>query len=219
MAVLGKHSIAKRIQSGDLTFSPSLDAFQMQPHAIDLRLGYRFLLPRNWKLDHEGRKAITVSVETVETSTDQFEEIILEPGQFFELLPNEFVIATSLERIEMNALDLMGILFPRTSTNRRGIDLSLSGIIDAGYKGHLIFPMKNEAGNQVIRVYPGERICQVLFEELDAPLTLKDASLHGMSPAKYTESSEVVYKLDKSEERSLLLLGEIDELKKRFPVK
>lgn len=220
MAVLTKHAIQKRIDSGDLVFTPAIDAFQLQPHAVDLRLGYRFLLPRNWKIDQEGRKAIAVSIDTNIVLNEQFEEIILKPGQFFELLPNEFVIATSLESIEINALDLMALLFPRTSTNRRGINLSLSGIIDTGYQGHLIFPMKNEAGNQVIRVYPGERICQILIEELSSPpLSSIDAHLHGISPAKYTESSQVSYKLDKQEERNLLLKGDLDELKKTYPIK
>lgn len=218
MAVLTKHSILDRMNRGDLSFVPEIDAFQLQPHAIDLRLGYRFLLPRNWVLDKDGRRAITVSIETLRTNPNQFDEIILKPGQFFELLPNEFVIATSLECIDIKALDLMGILFPRTSTNRRGIDLSLSGIIDAGYKGHLIFPMKNEAGNQVIRVYPGERICQVLFETLDQPLTTQEALLHGAAPAKYTDTLEAAYRLDKKEEHDFLLSGNIEDLKKTFPV-
>ena len=134
------------------------------------------------------RRAINISIDDVERHREQFEEIILKPGQFFELLPNEFVIGTSLESVEINAPNLMAILFPRTSTNRRGIDLSLSGIIDNGYKGHLIFPMKNEAGNQVIRIYPGERVCQVIFEELKSPLTSEEANLHGVSAAKYSNS-------------------------------
>jgi deoxycytidine triphosphate deaminase len=143
--------------------------------------------------------------------------VILQPGQYFELLPNEFVIGTSLEKIEMRAGDLMAILFPRTSTNRRGINLSLSGIIDAGYAGTLIFPMKNEAGNQVIRIFPGERVCQIVFEELSSSLSPEEANLHGLNQAKYSHSTDN-YKTDKITETELLTSGDLDKLKQNFPL-
>lgn len=216
MAVLTRTAITERIVKGDLAFTPPIDQFQQQPHALDLRLGYRFLIPRNWTVDPKGRRAITIAIDDIERHREQFDEVILQPGQYFELLPNEFVIGTSLERIEMNATDLMAILFPRTSTNRRGIAISLSGIIDTGYNGHLIFPMKNEAGDQVLRMYPGERVCQVIFEELTHPLTPEEANMHGLTAAKYTDGASGTYKLDKDDERRLLIEGNLEELKNRF---
>jgi dCTP deaminase len=218
MSVLIRSEIKKAIDSKDIVFNPPLDGFQLQPHAVDLRLGYKFLIPRNWTVDEKGRRAINVSIDDVEGHREQFDEVQLQPGQYFDLLPNEFVIATSLERIEINDMSLMAILFPRTSTNRRGIDLSLSGIIDTGYKGNLIFPMKNEAGNQVIRIYPGERICQVIFQRLSSSLTPEEANLHGMAAAKYTESGSQNFKLDKDNERKLLIEGKLDELKEQFGI-
>ncbi len=215
--ILARQDILDQIKLGGIRITPELDQFQMQPHAIDLRLGYKFLIPRNWTLDEHGRRAIKVSIDDVDNHREQFDVVELQPGQYFELLPNEFVIGTSLERIEMNASNLMAILFPRTSTNRRGIDLSLSGIIDVGYKGNLIFPMKNEAGDQVIRIYPGERVCQVIFEELKSPLTPEEANLHGVAAAKYSET-DGGYKLDKDEERKHLIEGNIAEMKKRFGI-
>ncbi len=215
--ILTRSDILEHVANGGIRITPELDRFQLQPHAIDLRLGYKFLIPRNWTLDEKGRRAIKVSIDDIDIHREQFDVVELQPGQYFELLPNEFVIGTSLERVEMNAPNLMAILFPRTSTNRRGIDLSLSGIIDVGYKGNLIFPMKNEAGDQVIRIYPGERVCQVVFEELKTPLTPEEANLHGVSAAKYSEADSS-YKLDKDEERKHLVEGNIAEMKKRFGI-
>jgi len=215
--ILTRSDILAQMHSGGIRFAPELDRFQLQPHAVDLRLGYKFLIPRNWTVDEHGRRAIKVAIDDVQAHREQFDEVLLQPGQYFELLPNEFVIGTSLERIELNAPNLMAILFPRTSTNRRGIDLSLSGIIDTGYKGNLIFPMKNEAGDQVIRVYPGERVCQVIFEELKTPLTPEEANLHGVSAAKYTEGTTQTFQLDKDDERKALIEGKLDDLKKKFP--
>jgi dCTP deaminase len=224
MSILTRSEMLSHIDSGSLVFSPPLDQFQMQPHAIDLRLGYKFLIPRNWTVDEKGRRAIKVAIDDVDAHREQFDEVQLQPGQYFELLPNEFVIGTSLERVELHAMNLMAILFPRTSTNRRGIDLSLSGIIDSGYKGHLIFPMKNEAGDQVIRVYPGERVCQIIFQELNRPLSPEEANLHGLCAAKYSESGSTSsplagsqgFKLDKDDERQMLVDGRLDELKSNF---
>lgn len=218
MPILTRSDISTRIAKGEIKFTPEIDRFQLQPHAVDLRLGYTFLIPRNWTQDDKGRRAITVSIDDVVMHKEQFDEVTLQPGQYFEILPNEFVIAMSLERIEMNAPDLMAILFPRTSTNRRGINLSLSGIIDCGYKGTLIFPMKNEAGNQVLRVYPGERICQVIFQPISQPITAEEANLHGAQAAKYTEAANGQYKLDKDEEREALISGKLSELKERFRI-
>lgn len=218
MGILTRPQILKEIERNNLVFEPGLDKFQLQPHAIDLRLGYKFLIPRNWMIDEKGRRAINVAIDDVDAHREQFDEVQLQPGQYFDLLPNEFVIATSLERIEINAMNLMAILFPRTSTNRRGINLSLSGIIDTGYKGHLIFPMKNEAGDQVIRIYPGERVCQVIFQELNESLTQEEANLHGMSAAKYTDSSSPSFKLDKDDERKLLIQGDLKNLKDQFKI-
>lgn len=214
--MLTRKSILERIKSNDLAFKPGLDQFQMQPHAVDLRLGYKFLIPKNWIMTDHGRHALKVSIEEDNYHSEQFDEVILKPGQYFDLLPNEFVIGTSLEHIEMNAPDLMAILFPRTSTNRRGINLSLSGIIDTGYKGNLIFPMKNEAGNQVLRLYPGERICQVVFETLSEPLSMEEANMHGLQQAKYSNAGQPQYKVDKSDERELISSGKLDDLKSKF---
>ncbi len=218
MGILTRKEIQDAVSDNRLAFSPELDHFQMQPHAIDLRLGYKFYIPRNWTLDEKGRRAIKVSIDDIDAHKEQFDEIQLQDGQYFELLPNEFVIGTSLERIEINDMQIMAILFPRTSTNRRGIDLSLSGIIDTGYKGNLIFPMKNEAGNQVIRIFPGERVCQVIFQNLNSKLTIDEANLHGVSAAKYTDESSGQYKLDKDEERQHITQGKLNELKKQFKI-
>ncbi len=217
--ILTQKEILAEMEAGMIRFLPGIDQFQLQPHAVDLRLGYKFLIPKNWSQDTErGRRAIKTSIDEHETHKEQYDEVVLKPGQYFELTPNEFVIGTSLERIELSSPTLMAILFPRTSTNRRGINFSLSGIIDAHYKGNLIFPMKNEAGNQVIRIYPGERVCQIIFQTLISPISFEEASRHGLTPAKYSNADEI-YKLDKEEERRLIIEGKIDEMKSTYRVR
>lgn len=216
MAILTRTDIKKEIESGNLEFTPLLDQFQMQPHAIDLRLGTKFMVPKSWIVTSKGRTAIKVAIDS-ESSDSEYDEINLESGQYFEILPDEFVIATSLEHITLKSPNLMAILFPRTSTNRRGLNLSLSGIIDTGYSGTLIFPIRNET-NQVIRIYPGERICQIILQELSGDLTPEEANMHGAQTAKYTEESSSAFKLDKQEERDAIVSGNLDTLKQNHKI-
>ena len=66
MSILTRSEILSQIDSGGLTFTPTLDQFQIQPHAIDLRLGYKFLIPRNWTVDEHGRRAIKMAIDDVD---------------------------------------------------------------------------------------------------------------------------------------------------------
>lgn len=211
--ILTRHEIRELIENEKLSFSPSLDAFQNQPHAVDLRLGTIFYLPKIWRLSEKGREVLTVDV--TETAGDNYEKIELKPGQFFDLAPGESIIASTFERIEINAPDLMGILYPRSSINRRGLSVDLTGIIDTFYAGNLMIPILNKTSSQVIRIYPGERICQVVFHKLSGSLTREEALIHGKVAAKYNDSdgNNLVSKKDGEEEIVLIKSGNLDGLK------
>lgn len=216
--VLTQKHIIERIKKKELVFSPNLDRFQMQPHSIDLRLGSDFHLPKSWEMTKNGRVAL--HIDPLEKYVDNFEHIKLKDGQYFELLPNEYVVASTMEKIELHAEDLMGVLFPRSSVTRRGLAINLTGLIDVGYKGYLMIPILNNTHNQVIRVYPGERICSVLFEELSSPITSKEALIHGVAKAKY-QNNEIGFigsKTDKQDEIDMIKNGKIKALKNKYSI-
>src|SRR5262249_1019366 len=129
MSLLTKSDMLAQLEAGTLRFTPELDAFQIQPHAIDLRLGFTFLIARHWVLNQTGRVALTL--DHLEGGGAHFDTIELEPGQIFEILPGECVIVSTLEKIAMPA-NLVGNLYPRSSVNRQGLAVDLSGIVDAG---------------------------------------------------------------------------------------
>ena len=211
--ILTRHEIRALIEKGDLSFEPSLDTFQNQPHAVDLRLGTVFYLPKTWKITEKGREVLTVDV--TETAGDNYEKIELKPGQFFDLAPGESIIASTLEKVCVEAPDLMGILYPRSSINRRGLSVDLTGIIDTFYCGNLMIPILNKTSSQVIRIYPGERICQVVFHKLTQSLTKDEAMIHGKVAAKYSDSDghNLVSKKDDNEEIELIKSGDLQGLK------
>lgn len=216
--VLTRKNILDRIAKGEIRFTPNLDKFQLQPHSIDLRLGKSFHLPKSWVITKQGRTAL--HIDPLMKNSDNFEKIDLKEGQYFELLPSEYVVATTLEKLELNADDLMGVLYPRSSITRRGLAVNLTGIIDVHYSGYLMIPILNNTENQIIRVYPGERICSVLLEELTSNVSEKEAQKHGLKKAKYT-NNEIGFiggKTDREDENDLIRSGKIAKLKKEYSI-
>ncbi len=220
MAVLIKTDIVKAIKENRLSFEPMIDGFQLQPHAVDLRLGQSFYIPRPWQLTARGREAINVDPLEHLNDVDAFEIIEINPGQYFEILPQEFVICSTMESIAINDLSLMAVLYPRSSINRRGLSVNLSGIIDTGYSGKLMIPIQNNTTNQIIKMYPGERVCQIVFEELTSAVTKETAMQHGLSAAKYDKANDMSLKSkqDKQEETHLIHSGKLATLKSQFPI-
>jgi dCTP deaminase len=176
MAILTQKQILERVQSGNIGFKPGLDEFQVQAHAIDMRLGYTFLLPKSWHLTDKGREALYID-HYDKNRQDYFDVIELEKGQIFELLPGEYVLASTLESVKIPD-DLMAVLYPRSSTNRKGLSVDLTGIIDSGYEGQLVIPIRNNTGSQVVKLYPGERFCQIVFERLEESVTAEKSRYH-----------------------------------------
>lgn len=210
MAILTRKEILERVEKGELGFSPSLDNFQIQMHAVDLRLGFTFLVPKVWRLTDNGREALSID-PLKEHGPEYFDVIELEQGQYFELLPEEYVLVSTFETIKVPN-DLMAILYPRSSVNRKGLSVDLTGIIDSGYEGPLTLPIRNNTRSQVIRLHPGERFCQVVFEEL------KTEVKHVRKSRWHQKDVVDKGKKEKMNEMKLVFSGDLKKLKKDHPV-
>jgi dCTP deaminase len=208
MAVLTKDQILERVRQGSLAFSPSLDSFQLQMHAVDLRLGFTFLIPKVWRMTDRGREALSID-PLRDHGPEYFDIIELEQGQTFDLLPEEYVLVSTFETIKVPN-DLMAILYPRSSVNRKGLSVDLTGIIDSGYQGPLTLPIRNNTRSQVIELHPGERFCQVVFETLSHEVEPRRSRWH---------NKDVVDKgaKEKGKEMKLVFSGELKKLKKEYP--
>ncbi len=216
MAILTRIQILERMKQENLGFSPNLDTFQLQEHSIDLRLGFTFLIPKSWQLTPRGREAVSIdSFGDNVYPAPHFDVVELEKGQYFELLPGEHITVSTLEAVKIPN-DLMAVLYPRSSTNRRGLSVDLTGIVDSGYEGQLIIPLRNSTAHQTIRLYPGERICQIIFEELGHKVSPRRSRYHkkdiieGMIVEGQPKEREV--------EMALIRKGEIRELKAEHAV-
>lgn len=209
MSIITRQQILERVRQGSLGFKPSLDQFQLQAHAVDLRLGYTFMIPKMWHLTPNGRESLDIT-HFDKRNQEFFDVVELEQGQHFDLLPQEYIIVSTLESIDMPK-DLMGILYPRSSTNRKGLSLDLTGIIDAGYSGQLVLPIRNNTRSQTVRLYPGERLCQVCFEELAGSVEARESKYHRK------DIIEGVL-IEKTEESNLIVSGDVKTLKEKFRV-
>lgn len=210
MSVITKKQILERVKKGEIIFSPSLDAFQLQEHAVDLRLGFTFLIPKIWHLTTRGRESLDIT-HFDKQNAEFFDVVELEEGQYFELLPQEYVLVATLETIKVPS-NLMAVLYPRSSTNRKGLSLDLTGIVDSGYEGQLTLPIRNNTHSQTVRLYPGERVCQIVFEELTEAVNARKSKYH---------KKDIVEGIarEKREEASLIMKGQIRKLKSEHGVK
>ncbi len=158
----------------------------------------------------QGREALSID-PLRDHGPEYFDVIELEQGQHFDLLPEEYVLVSTFETIKIPN-DLMAILYPRSSVNRKGLSVDLTGIIDSGYEGPLTLPIRNNTNSQVIQLHPGERFCQIVFEELAHPVEARKSRWH---------QKDVVDKgkKEKSAEMKFVFNGDIKKLKKEFAVK
>ncbi|MBL7058629.1 dCTP deaminase [Patescibacteria group bacterium] len=219
MSILSKYTILQKIRENKITFSPELDKFQIQPHTIDLRLGYSFYVPKKWEYNEKGRIALNSDyLDTDKDSQNNFDLIKLKPGQYFELLPKEFIISSSLEKIFLNSDNIMANLDARSSIMRRGLWVT-SGTIDVRYQGSLTFPIVNHT-EQIIKLFPGERICHLTFLYIDESIKDEDALLHGNAQSKYYESTpySLESRTDSLEEINLIKSGNIDKIKSEYKI-
>lgn len=209
MAVLSKGKIIELIKDEKLKMTPALDSLQLRPHAVDLRLGFTFMIPETWKMTPKGREAVIVDTSAQTDPARNMDIVELEESQYFEILPGEFVVATTLERLEMPE-DVMATLYPRSSQSRKGLSIDLTGIVDAGYHGNLIIPMENKT-HQPIKLYPGERFCQLTFEFVEGDVEI--------IPSRYKNKDVIVGVLPEkdTDEIELIKAGKIKELKEKYP--
>jgi dCTP deaminase len=162
--ILSDRDILARLERGDIliTPEPNLET-QLQPASLDLRLGYDF------QTFNYTRQALIDPADP--SSFGQLTTLTqLGDGERFLVHPGEFVLATTLERVEI-PIDLLARLEGRSSIGRLGIVIhSTAGYVDPGFKGKITLEISN-LGRIAVALYPGMRICQIAFEEMSSPVS------------------------------------------------
>lgn len=212
--VLTKDDIVEYVADGKLGFTPELDRFQLQAHSVDLRLGFTFLVPKSWRVTAAGREQLHMDYYAADRP-DYFDVVELEKGQFFDLLPGEHILVSSLESVKLPD-DLMAVMYPRSSTNRKGISVDQTGIIDSGYEGQLVIPIRNNTQSQTVRLYPGERFCQLVFQKLTSDVKARQSRYHRKDIIDGVDVDSLSD--ERAAEIDLISHGDIRELKSKYAV-
>ncbi len=156
--MLSDGTIRKLVESGEIVISPFRD-MQLQPASYDVRLAGRFMhfnpedkAPINPKVDNSQRMIVV-------------EKAI---GQFFKLLPGQFVLAATIETIGVSA-GYSCFLGGKSSLARNGVSVhETAGFIDPGNSLVITLELYNSLHVPVI-LWVGDPIAQVVFYKLDKP--------------------------------------------------
>ncbi|WP_299264218.1 dCTP deaminase [Halorientalis sp.] len=160
--ILSDADILDRLADGDLVVGPLEDVdLQVQPASVDLRLGREFL-----EFQHANIPCIHPdSEQEVEEYVD---ETHVDEGDEFILHPGDFVLGTTVERVEIPP-DLIAHVEGRSSLGRLAIVVhATAGLADPGYQGQITLELSN-LGTAPVALTPGMRISQLTFTELKTP--------------------------------------------------
>ena len=164
MAILSDKTIKEYLKEGKIGFDPLTDEKQIQPSSIDMRLGDEF------KVFKVIRKPY-IDPDDEEDLASYMESTIVPEGEAFIIHPNEFALATTLEYVKVPD-DLVARVEGRSSMGRLGVTMHVTaGFIDPGFEGRITLEISN-IGSMPVALYPGQRVCQIVFETMTTPSEL-----------------------------------------------
>jgi dCTP deaminase len=184
--VLSDRTIRRLIAEGRIGIDP-FDAELIQPSSVDVRVD------RFYRVFHNNRYGFI----DVKQAQDDLTELVEMGGDTpFILHPGEFVLGSTLERIQLPE-DVVGRLDGKSSLGRLGLLIhSTAGFIDPGWDGHITLELSNVA-KLPITIYYGMKIGQLSFVQLsepaDAPygtggLGSKYQGQQGPTPSRYWQN-------------------------------
>lgn len=161
--VLSDRDIKAYLSSGKIKISPTPDfSDQLGSCSIDFRLGNSFRIFNHSKYPY-------IDTRSTIPTDDMMKEINVSNDEPFIMRPGEFVLATTLEHLELPD-DLLGRLEGRSSLGRLGIVVhSTASIFDPGWVGKPVMELGN-IGVMPVALYPGMRICSFTFDQLSTPV-------------------------------------------------
>ena len=153
--VLSDRDIRAEIEAGRIVVDPYVPE-AVQPSSIDLHLDRRFRVFRNNRYPY---------IDVREEQPELTELVEIDGDDPFILHPGEFVLGSTLERVELPN-DLVSRLEGKSSLGRLGLLIhSTAGYVDPGWEGNLTLELSNVA-NLPIALYDGMKIGQISFQRL-----------------------------------------------------
>ncbi len=150
--ILSDRTIKEEIAAQRIVIDP-LDEANIQPSSVDLHIDRYFRVFRNH----------TTGIIDVKKNLEDLTELVeIGVDDVFILHPGEFVLGTTLERVQLPN-DLVARLEGKSSLGRLGLLIhSTAGFVDAGWNGQLTLELSNVA-TLPITLYPHMKIGQISF--------------------------------------------------------
>lgn len=164
MAILSDKTIKEYLEEGKIVIDPLKDEQQIQPSSVDMRLGDKFKVFKVIRKPYIDPKDEEDIAEYMESST-------VPEGEAFIIHPNEFALATTQEYVKVPD-DLVARVEGRSSMGRLGVTMHVTaGYVDPGFEGRITLEISN-IGAMPVALYPGQRVCQLVFETMTTPAEL-----------------------------------------------
>ncbi|MCZ7544830.1 MAG: dCTP deaminase [Anaerolineae bacterium] len=190
--IFSDRDIRRLLAEGAIRLDPPPDLdLQLGSCSLDLRLGKEFGV-------FEHNRFPYVDIADPRQPQHITKEVCVENGESFVLHPGTFVLAVTVERLEL-ADDIVARLEGRSSLGRLGIVVhATASIIDPGWRGRVVLELANH-GQMPVALYPGMRICALTFEPVSTPVDLpywrktqaKYAEQTGPTPSRISDDPEV----------------------------
>jgi dCTP deaminase len=180
MSALSKLDIRSRMQRQELVVSPLLSGTQIGDSSVDLRVGNVFLTVRARGISHVDPQVYNRNDdathghanELIRRQKHERHEVPFETT--FLLHPGMLALVPTLEWVKLPA-DLQGVVTARSCWAREGLSIATATLINPHYHGIITLELAN-LGQIPISLYPGLRIAQVAFYQLETPLPAADKS-------------------------------------------
>lgn len=164
MAILSDKTIKEYLEECKIVIDPLKDEQQIQPSSVDMRLGDEFKVFKVIRKPYIDPKDEEDIAEYMESST-------VPEGEAFIIHPNEFALATTQEYVKVPD-DLVARVEGRSSMGRLGVTMHVTaGYVDPGFEGRITLEISN-IGAMPVALYPGQRVCQLVFETMTTPAEL-----------------------------------------------
>ena len=156
--ILNDQTIKKYLDNEKIIITP-ITPIQIQPSSIDLRLGNTIqTFTQNNNLYIDTHKDITPY--TKQTIIPENNKLIIQP--------HEFLLASTKEYVKLPP-NIVGRVEGRSSIGRLGLTVHVTaGYVDPGFEGNITLEIFN-MNKLPIAIYPDQRICQLVLEELNEP--------------------------------------------------
>lgn len=148
--ILSDRTLINMLKKGELKITP-MEKAQIQPASVDIRLGNTFSIVED---SHTGIVTLENEIKYKTITSDTY-----------ILLPNQFVLATTMEYIELPN-DLTAFVEGRSSLGRMGLFIQNAGWVDPGFQGEITLELYN-ANRCAIELKAGRRVGQLVFARMD----------------------------------------------------